>query len=193
MRLVVVVTVLVACRSNAQDIGQLRAEPPAVVPSARPPSPAADPTGAGLVFIQQVEHRDCGPAAVAMTLNFYGHPTTLEATKAAMHFHSDEVSALDLVEVAKANGLGAAGVSAGAAAILSVLRPGDILHFDFDHFVVFEGIAPDGIRLLDPGMGRVTLDRARFATRFTDVALLFDRSPEALDERMRSFSLPAAR
>jgi ABC-type bacteriocin/lantibiotic exporter with double-glycine peptidase domain len=190
--LVVVVAILAGC-GNAGPASE-----PSVAGSPAPDhastaSPIVASRGdAGLVFIPQTEASDCGPAALAMTLSYYGRPTTLDASKAAMHFHSEATSALDLVNAAKANGLGTWGVGADAETVLPVLRMGDILHYDFDHFVVFEALAADGVRLMDPGLGRRVIDRAEFAKHYTGVALLFERSPAALEARKRSVAVAPA-
>jgi ABC-type bacteriocin/lantibiotic exporter with double-glycine peptidase domain len=146
-----------------------------------------------LVFIPQTEAADCGPAAIAITLTYYGRPTTLDAGKAATHFGSEPTSALDLVNAAKANGLGAVGIAAEVESVLPVLRTGDILHFDFNHFVVFDALTTAGIQLMDPAVGRRVIDRAAFSKHFTGVALLFERSPAALDARTRSIGIAPAR
>ena len=110
-----------------------------------------------------------------------------------MHFHSAGTSALDLVNAAEANGLGAIGVSADADSALPMLRTGDILHFDFNHFVVFDALAAGGVRLMDPATGSRVINRAAFAEHFTGVALLFERSPAAMEVRKRSLALAPAR
>jgi ABC-type bacteriocin/lantibiotic exporter with double-glycine peptidase domain len=193
LRLIVAVTVLVGCH-NADPQSDPRV---AVSPSPGHASTASSvvaPRGdAGLVFIPQTEAADCGPAAIAITLSYYGRPTTLDASKAATHFHSEPTSALDLVNAATAKGLGAIGVAAEAESVLPNLRTGDILHFDFNHFVVFDALAAEGIRLMDPAVGRRVIDRAAFAEHFTGVALLFERSPAALEARTRSIGIAPAR
>jgi ATP-binding cassette subfamily B protein len=142
-----------------------------------------------LTFVAQKDKTECGPAALTTTLRYYGRARTLDEVKAAMHSTADGTSALDLANVAEAQGLGVAGVAVDAATALPVLRPGDILHFDSNHFVVFEALAGDGVRLVDPAVGHVLVDRDTFASRFSSVALLFDRSPEALEARKRSIGM----
>ncbi len=136
-----------------------------------------------------MEGTDCGPAALTITLNYYAHPMTLDAAKAATHFHSDGTTALDLVNAAEASGLGAAGIAVDADAALPLLSTGDILHFDFNHFVVVETLDGDVVRLMDPAAGRVSFDRTAFARHYSGVALLFERSPEAMAARARSIGL----
>jgi ABC-type bacteriocin/lantibiotic exporter with double-glycine peptidase domain len=177
---------LVAC-NGARDPGPTQREPPHPVPIAQPaiaPVPAAE-----IPIVLQTEESDCGPAALTMTLNYYGRGTSLDAIKAAMQFRGKESSALDIVHVAQAHGVGVAGIAAEADAVLRVLQRGDILYVDFDHFVVVDRVLPDAIQILDPGMGRVTLHHASFVKRYSKVALLFAPTPEALAVREQAIGI----
>ena len=177
---------MVAC-NGTRDASPTRLEPPRPGPVARrgiAPVPAAE-----VPIVLQIEQADCGPAALTMTLNYYGRGTSLEAVKAAMQFHGDAASALDIVRAAQANGVGVTGISANADAVLSVLQRGDILYVDFDHFVVVDRVSPDAIQILDPGMGRVRLDRAGFVKRYSQIALLFASTPEALEVRQQAIGV----
>src|SRR6185503_10681778 len=193
LRLVVAGAVLVGCRNAGSESDLRVAVPPPSGHASLASSVAAAGGDAGLVFIAQTGVSDCGPAAIAITLSYYGRPTTLEASKAATQFHSEPTSALDLVNAAEASGLAAFGVAADPERVLPVLRTGDILHFDFDHFVVFEALAADSVRVMDPAVGRRVIDRVAFAQHYTGVALLFERSPEALEARKRSIGIAPAR
>ena len=90
------------------------------------------------------------------------------------------------MNAALATGLGAGGIAVDSAEVLPALRTGDILHFDGNHFVVFDAFNGDSVLIMDPADGRHRLDLATFADRFTGVVLLFERSPAALETRLRS-------
>jgi len=188
LRVVLAFAVLFGCRNAGSESDSRLAVRPFPDPSSTS-SVVASRGDAGLVFIPQTEALDCGPAAIAITLTYYGRPTTLDASKAATHFSSERTNALDLVNAAEANGLGALGVAANADEVLPVLRTGDILHFDSDHFVVFDAVAADGVRLMDPAVGRRVIDRVAFSKHYSGVALLFERSPAALAARRRSLAI----
>lgn len=185
-RLIGLAALLIAC-NGARDASPTRLEPPRPVPSTRSaiaPAPAAE-----VPIVLQTEQGDCGPAALTMTLNYYGRGTSLDAIKAAMQFNGSNSSALDIVHVAEAHRVGVAGVAARADAVLPVLQRGDILYVDFNHFVVVDRVLPGAIQILDPGMGRVTLDRAGFVKRYSEVALLFAATPEAMEIRKQAIGL----
>lgn len=159
-------------------------------------------------FIAGPTPGDCGPAAIAMTLSYYEHPTTLDEARAELGFDDapalplgraaspgeawrvDDCNAHELVTLAKARGLGATGIRGDADYVLPSLRPGDILHFDSRTFVVFQARTLDGVRFIDPAHGSCLVSHAAFPVRFASgVALLFARTPWALKRRMLGIRL----
>jgi hypothetical protein len=76
-RLVMAVAILAGCRNAGPErdpsvtLSPVRGH---VSSAASDVAPHAD---AGLVFIPQTEATDCGPAAIAMTVTYYGRPTTI--------------------------------------------------------------------------------------------------------------------
>ena len=129
-----------------------------------------------------------------MTLNAYGHQIELDAVKGAMKTSgldpdNTDLSALDLMKFAEARGLGVVGIHAEGKNIPSVLATGDILHFDHQHFVVFDERRGRAIVILDPAEGQVEIDEQAFATEFSGTALLFAASPEALQRRKQQLGL----
>jgi ABC-type bacteriocin/lantibiotic exporter with double-glycine peptidase domain len=190
-RLIGLAALLIAC--STRNAGPTRLDPPgeAALPSAQP-STAAPASAAEIPVVLQTEESDCGPAALAMTLSYYGHRTSLASMKTAMQFRSNGSSALDIALVATAYGLGVVGVGGEADVILPVLERGDILHVDANHFVVVDRVSPSAIEILDPARGRLTLDHAGFVERYSQAALLFASSPEALAARKRAISLAPA-
>ena len=97
----------------------------------------------------------------------------------------DGVTAVSLLEAARAYGLEAHGVQADIEE-LDRLPRGAVLHWDFQHFVVFEARTRDGVRVVDPAHGRrcVPIDEVRKS--YTGVALTF-----APTETFRRSSSPA--
>ena len=174
---------LPACRSSET------AEPPPPRTSSAVPSASAR-----VPLVMQTNANDCGAAAITMTLSAYGVRFDLNRVKGAMNaenldLDASGLSALDLVNFAKRNGLGAEGIHAKASAVVDVLKTGDILHFNRNHFVVFDRRDNDRLVILDPALGRRELDMATFATEFSETALLFAASPQAMVERKRELGL----
>jgi ABC-type bacteriocin/lantibiotic exporter with double-glycine peptidase domain len=191
LRSVLILLLLVGCRNRGDESDPHAVAKPSLEPVSTAPTTA--PHGnAELTLVRQSDDSECGPAALATTLTYYGRPTTLDASKAATHYSPAGTTALDLVNAALATGLGATGIAADAEQVLRVLRTGDILHFDGNHFVVFDAFSGDSVRIMDPADGSRRLDRATFANRFSGVALLFERSPTALETRLRSIGIAPA-
>jgi len=184
-----ILSLLVACRNRGGESDPHGVAKPLPEPSSSARAPTAPHRTAELTLVRQSDDSECGPAALATTLTYYGRPTTLDASKAATHYSSAGTTALDLVNAALATGLGATGIAADSDDVLPALRTGDILHFDGNHFVVFDAFSDDNVRIMDPADGSHRLDRAAFANRFTGVALLFERSPAVLETRLRSIGI----
>ena len=122
-------------------------------------------------YIQQLEISDCGAACLAMTLAYHGRDVSPEEIRRATRTSRDGVDAVSIIEAARSYGLGARGVSIELDAI-GYLERGSILHWEFNHFVVFDRVVRGGVEVLDPGMGRVRLPRERFSKSFTGVAIV---------------------
>ena len=57
---------------------------------------------------------------------------------------------------------------------LRFLPPGSILHWQFNHFLVFERMTREGAEIVDPGSGRRKVSREELGRSFTGVALMFE-------------------
>ncbi len=123
--------------------------------------------------VQQLTPTECGAACLAMVLGYHGKQVPLDELRALCGADRDGVSALELLEAASAVGLRGRGVSIELDA-LSFLEPGAILHWEFNHFVVFERLRRDSVDLIDPAVGRRRVGLAEFSKSFTGVALLLE-------------------
>lgn len=122
-------------------------------------------------YVQQLEFSDCGAACLAMTLAYHGRDVSPEEIRRATRTSRDGVDAASLIEAARSYGLDARGVSLDLDA-LNYLEPGSILHWEFNHFVVFDRVARGGVEVLDPALGRIRVPMDRFSKSFTGVAIL---------------------
>ena len=124
-------------------------------------------------YVSQMEITDCGAACLAMTLGYFGRQVSLDELRQATGTGRDGVNAYAIAEAARRYGLEARGVRVELEE-LELLPPASILHWEFDHFVVFEGLARDGVRVIDPGIGRDKVAREKFSRSFTGVAITFE-------------------
>jgi hypothetical protein len=105
-------------------------------------------------FVQQLEATDCGAACLAMVLGHLGRDVNLdEVREAAGGSARDGTDALAIVRAAEWYGLRSRGLAIDLDH-LRFLPPGSILHWEFNHFVVFERVTKKGIEIVDPAAAR---------------------------------------
>jgi ATP-binding cassette subfamily B protein len=135
--------------------------------------------------IRQMENADCGAACLAMVLGYFGKQVDLRELRDMTGAGRDGVTALSVVNAARAHGLRARGVQANLDDLRHLPR-GSILHWEFSHFVVFERTTHKGIRVVDPARGRrvVSVDDLRHA--YTGVAIICEPSDDFDRSRSRA-------
>ena len=125
-------------------------------------------------FVQQLEWTDCGAACVAMVLKFFGRDVTLDEVREVVGGGAREgADAQSLRKAAEWYGLRARGISIDLEH-LKFLPAGTILHWEFNHFVVFERLTRRGAEIVDPGRGRRIIPVKQLGTSFTGIALVFE-------------------
>ncbi|NBD12972.1 peptidase domain-containing ABC transporter [Corallococcus silvisoli] len=127
----------------------------------------------GIPVIQQHTVNECGIASLAMVLTYFGRPTALEELRELVAPSRSGVSARDLLETGRLFGLRGRGVALDIKD-LEFLDPGTILHWDLNHYVVFERYEGDSIRIVDPAMGRRTVPLEQVRRSLSGVGLLFE-------------------
>lgn len=121
-------------------------------------------------FVQQLEISDCGAACLAMTLAYHGRNVSPEEIRRATRTSRDGVDAISLIEAARSYGMEPRAFRVEMEG-LKYLERGSILHWEFNHFVVFDRLMRDGVEILDPAVGRVRVPMERFSQSFTGVAI----------------------
>jgi ABC-type bacteriocin/lantibiotic exporter with double-glycine peptidase domain len=127
-------------------------------------------------FVQQLEWSDCGAASLAMVLRFFGREEPLEEVREAVGGSSrDGADALALVRAGEWYGLRGRGLSLDIEH-MKFLPCGSILHWEFNHFVVFERLTKKGAEIVDPARGRRVISEKDLRKSFTGVALVFEKA-----------------
>ena len=121
-------------------------------------------------YISQLEWSDCGAACLAMSLAFHGRELPLSTVRAAVGVGRDGVTARTIADAAGRFGLVARGVKVDVDQ-LAMLPRGSILHWEFNHFVVLDGVDKDAVRIVDPAMGPRRIPLAEVGGKLTGVAL----------------------
>ena len=129
---------------------------------------------ARIPFIQQLTDTECGVACLAMVLSYFGRPTPREEIRDTLGVGRDGTTAQAIAIAARHYGLRARGVRVELEA-LRHLAPASILHWGFNHFVVFERVRARGIDVVDPRFGRTFVPFDEVSRSFTGVALTLAR------------------
>jgi ATP-binding cassette, subfamily B, bacterial len=134
--------------------------------------------------IRQMEDADCGAACLAMVLGHLGQRADLGELRELTGAGRDGVTALAIVNAARACRLRARGVKAELGDLRHLPR-GSVLHWEFSHFVVLERTTRRGALIIDPAHGRRAVTTNDLRRAYTGVAILFepagdfDRTPGA--------------
>ncbi len=118
--------------------------------------------------VLQMEAVECGAASLAMILAYYGKWIPLERLRQECGVTRDGSNAENLVRAAERMGCNAKG-RAGRPVGLKKKEYPLILFWEFNHFVVLEGIENDIVYLNDPGMGRRQMPWDEFRRSYTGV------------------------
>ena len=120
--------------------------------------------------ILQMEATECGAASLGMVLAYYGKWLPLEKLRLECGVTRDGVNAKNILRAARRLGC----VAKGFAGKPEVLRGKEfplILFWEFNHFVVMEGVENDTVYLNDPALGRRKVSWADFLTSYTGIYL----------------------
>lgn len=120
--------------------------------------------------VQQLEGADCGAACLAMVLGYHGRNVRLDEVRSAVGVSRDGANALSILRAAETYGLRGRGLKVEIES-LEFLQPATVLHWGFNHFVVFESVSARGVSIVDPASGRRFVPMERFRRSFTGVAL----------------------
>jgi ATP-binding cassette, subfamily B, bacterial len=134
-------------------------------------------SGRPIPLVAQLTQSDCGAACLAMVLAHHGRAVSLDAARAAIGGCAQGVSARQLAEGARRFGLRARGIKLDLDK-LRYLPAASILHWEMNHFVVFEAVDKRGARIVDPSCGPRHVTFKDLADRCTGVALLTETTPE---------------
>lgn len=118
----------------------------------------------------QMEAAECGAASLCIILSYYGLWLPLEKLRQECGVNRDGVSASNIVKAARRLGCRALGYKWPARKLREARFP-LLIHWEFNHFVVLEGIVGDDVYLNDPAVGHRKLAFADFCSSYTGIAL----------------------
>ncbi len=136
-------------------------------------------------MVMQMEAVECGAASLSMILAYYGKWLPLEQVREACSVSRDGSSMKNILLAAKTYGLEPSAYKVSAEN-LAGMEPA-IIHWNFEHFVVFKGMRKGKACLNDPGLGPVEIPMDEFRRSFTGVAMTFE-----LTDRFQPSGRPAS-
>ena len=135
---------------------------------------AGDANRVKVPTVLQMEATECGAAALAMVLAHYGLWIPLEKLRAECGVNRDGSKASCVIRAARNRKCEADGYRWAVDDLLKLVPQNIfplIIHWEFNHFVVLEGIKNGRAYLNDPAMGRRTVPLEEFRTSYTGVSL----------------------
>jgi ATP-binding cassette subfamily B protein len=147
--------------------------------------------GRRVPFVQQLTDTECGIACLAMILGYHGREVSLEQVRDVCGATRDGVNARSIVEASSLLGLRGRGVRLDVDQLTLVPAGSTILHWEFQHFVVFAGVGRNHVDIVDPAVGPRKVPLDEFSRAFTGVALTFETTDLFVRQSRKGGIFPA--
>ena len=135
--------------------------------------------------IFQMEATECGAASLSMIFGYFGKFIPLEQMRIETGVSRDGCNAANIMKAAKRYGLDCRGFRREPNALKEIQTP-CIIHWNFNHFVVFEGIKGKYAYINDPAVGRRKLTWEELDESFTGIVLTFAKTEQFKPEKKQS-------
>lgn len=123
--------------------------------------------------IMQMEMLECGAASLCMIFAYYGKWIPLEKVRIDCGVSRNGANAASILDVAEHYGMEVHAYSFDIDKLKEEATFPCIIHWEFSHFVVLNGIKGNKVYINDPAKGSVVMPIEKFDKSFTGVTLLF--------------------
>lgn len=121
--------------------------------------------------ILQMDAMECGAVCLSIVLGYYGLYLSSEEARAACGISRDGSKAINIIKAARRYGMDAGGLSIHEIEDLRQIKPPFIIFWQFNHFMVVEGIEKNTIYINDPGTGPRTISFEEFDKDYTGIVI----------------------
>jgi ATP-binding cassette subfamily C protein len=140
----------------------------------------------------QLEAAECGAASLGIVLSHHGRHVPLTELRQQCGVSRDGSKASRVVQAARRYGMDAHGY-AWTFEDLAPVEPPYVVFWQFDHFLVVEGLSQRHAFLNDPAVGHRTISIEEFREHYSGVALTFQPDAEFTRGGQPARLLPAVR
>lgn len=128
------------------------------------------PKVAKVPTVFQMESTECGAASLAMIMQYYDIYIPLEQLRIDTGVSRDGCRANRILQGARKYGFQAKGMKVPLFRIFT-MKPPFIIHWNFNHFLVYEGRRGDKIYVNDPAEGQRVVSLEEFSDSYTGIVL----------------------
>lgn len=124
--------------------------------------------------VMQLEALECGAASLTMVLAYYNKWIPLEQVRYDCDVSRDGSNARNILIAARNYGLEAQGFKMEPSVLFEDGQFPCIVHWEFNHFIVCNGVKGNKVYVNDPARGNVVMTREQFDEGFTGIVLMFE-------------------